>query len=210
MTTCCEADLRAQTEELLVEAVLRGKAVVLELQEEAVRAEDVAILAGKAAGRLPVVDFEGLGDLAAQAGRQADQTLRVLGQVLAVDPGLVVVAVEVRVGDEAAEVLVALPVLRQQDEVEGLAVGLALLVAHAPPGDVRFHADDRPDPPGGRRLYEGHRPVQGPVVGDRHGVEPELRPLFGELVDAPESVQQAELGVEVQVDEVVGGNGHGG
>jgi hypothetical protein len=48
------------------------------------------------------------------------------------------------------------------------------------------------------------------MVGDGHGVEPELGALFGKLVDAPEPVQQAELGVEVQVDEVVGGNGHGG
>ena len=67
------------------------------------------------------------------------------GEVLAVDPGLVVVAVDVGVGDEAAEVLVAGPVLRQQDQVEGLGVGLALLVAHRPAGDVRLDADDRLD-----------------------------------------------------------------
>jgi hypothetical protein len=48
------------------------------------------------------------------------------------------------------------------------------------------------------------------VVRDRHRVKAERGPLFGEVVDAPESVQQAELGVEVQVDEVVGSYGHGG
>ncbi len=130
--------------------------------------------------------------------------------MLVVDPGLVVVALQVRVGDQPAEVLVALPVLGQQDEVEGLAVGLALLVAHAPPGDVRLDADDRLDAPGGGGLDERDRAVKGAVVRDGHGVEAELGALFGKLVDAPEPVQQAELGVEVQVDEVVRGNGHGG
>ena len=133
------------------------------------------VLAGELAGQLPVVDLERLGDLAAEAGREADQALRVLGQVLAVDAGLVVVAVEVGVGDQAAEVLVALPVLGQQDEVEGLAVGLALLVAHAPPGDVGLDADDRLDALGGDGLDERDGPVERAVVGDGHGVEAELR-----------------------------------
>ena len=125
-----------------------------------------------------------------------------------VDAGLVVVALEVGVGDQAAEVLVALPVLREEDQVEGLAVGLAFLVAHASPGDVRFHADDGLDALRLHRLDERHRSVQGAVVRDGHGVEAELGSLFGEVVDAAEAVQQAELGVEMEVDEVVGGYGH--
>jgi len=36
-----------------------------------------------------------------------------------------------------------------------------------------------------------------------------MRPLFGEVVDAAEPVQQAELGVEMQVDEIVRGDSHG-
>ena len=48
-----QADLRRQAEELLVEPALLGQAVVLELEEEAVRAEDVAVLAGQLAGRAP-------------------------------------------------------------------------------------------------------------------------------------------------------------
>jgi len=125
-----------------------------------------------------------------------------------VDAGLVVVAVQVSVGDQTAEVLVALPVLREQDQVEGLAVGLALLVAHAPAGDICLDADDRLDALGRRGLDESDGSVEGAVVGDGHGVEAELRALFGKLVDAPEPVQQAELGVEMQVDEVIRRNGH--
>ena len=104
--------------------------MVLELEEEPVLAEDVAVLAGQLAGELPVLDFERPRDLAVEAGRQADQAFAVPGEVLAVDARLVVVAVDVRVGDEAAQVLVAGPVLGEQDQVERLGVGLALLVGH--------------------------------------------------------------------------------
>ena len=62
-----QADLGGEPEELLVEPALLRQAVVLELEEEAVLAEDVAVLAGDDAGQLPVVDLEGLGDLAAEA-----------------------------------------------------------------------------------------------------------------------------------------------
>ena len=123
-----QADLGRQAQQLLVEPALLGQAVVLELEEEAVLAEDVARTApATLARRLPVVDLERPRDLAVEARRQADQALAVLGEVVAVDARLVVVAVEVRVGDEAAQVLVAGPVLGQQDQVVRLGVGLALL-----------------------------------------------------------------------------------
>ena len=93
--------LRGEPEELLVEPPLLGQSVVLELEEEPVLAEDVAVLAGDAAGELPVVDLERLGDLAAQARRQPDEPRAVLGEVVAVDARLVVVAVEVGVGRRA-------------------------------------------------------------------------------------------------------------
>ena len=99
--------LGRQPEQLLVEPALLGHAVVLELEEEAVLAEDVAVLAGEVPRELPVLDLERLGDLAAEARRQPDQALAVAGQVLAIDARLVVVAVDVGVGDEAAQVLVA-------------------------------------------------------------------------------------------------------
>ena len=107
MTTSGRPTSGREAQQLLVEPALLGEAVVLELEEEAVLAEDVAVLAGDVAGQLPVVDLERLGDLAAEARRQPDQALAVPGEVLAVDPRLVVVAVDVGVGDEPAQVLVA-------------------------------------------------------------------------------------------------------
>ena len=74
MTTSGRPDLRREPQQLLVEPALLGHAVVLELEEEPVLAEDVAVLAGDLAGEVPVLRLERLGDLAAEAG--ADRPTR--------------------------------------------------------------------------------------------------------------------------------------
>ena len=130
--------------------------------------EDVAVLAGQPPGGLPVVDLERLRDLTAEAGGEADQSLGVARQELPVDPRLVVVAVEVGVGQEPAQVLEADEVLREEDEVERLRVGLPLPVAHRSPGDAGLDADDRLDPLGLRSLVERDCAVEG-AAGQRQG-----------------------------------------
>ena len=129
--------------------------------------------------------------------------------MLAVDPGLVVVAVDVGVGDEPAEVPIADIVLREQDQVEGLGVGLALLLGHRPSGDVRLDADDRLDALRDAGLVERDGAVERAVVGDREAVEALGGRRIDEVRDAPEAVQEAELRVDVEMREVVGGNRHG-
>ena len=209
VTTSGRPTCGASSQELLVEPGLLGQAVVLELEEEVVLAEDVAVLAGDVSGQLPVLDLERLRDLAAEAGRQPDQALAVLRQVLAVDARLVVVAVDVGVGDEPAQVLVAGVVLGEEDQVEGLAVGLALLVGHRAAGDVRLHADDRLDPLVLRGLVEGDRAVERAVVRDGHRIHAGGGRRVHQLRDPAEAVEQAELRVDMEVGEVVGGQGHG-
>ena len=131
-------------------------------------------------------------------------------EVLAVDPRLVVVAVDVGVGDEPAQVPVADEVLGEQDQVEGLGVGLALLVGHRPAGDVGLDPDDRLDALGPRRLVEGDGAVERAVVGDRHRIHAQLRRRIDQLGDPAEAVEQAEFGVDVEVREVVRGDGRHG
>ncbi len=200
-----QVELRGETQQLLVEPPLLGQAVVLHLQEEPVLPEDLRVVARDRAGEVPVLDLQGPRDLAVEAGGQADQPVAVLREVLAVDPGLVVVAVDVGVGDQAAEVPVAGQVLGEQDQVEGLGVGLALLVGHRPAGDVGLDADDRLDALVRGRLVERDGAVEGAVVRDREAVEALLPRLVDELRDPPEAVKERELGVRVEVDEVVGG-----
>ena len=205
-----QAGLGREPDELLVEPALLRQPVILELEEEPVATEDVAVLAGQVPGELPVVELERPRDLATEAGRQADQSLAVAGEVVAVDPGLVVVAVEVGVGHQPAEVAVADVVLGQQDEVERLGVGLALLVGHRTAGDVGLDADDRLDPLGGRRLVEGDGAVQRAVIGQGQAVKALLGRRIDQVVDPSQPVEEAELGVDVEVGEVVRGDGRHG
>jgi hypothetical protein len=114
-----------------------------------------------------------------------------------------------RVGDEPAQVLVAGVVLGEKDQVEGLAVGLAFLRGHRPRRHVRLDADDRLDALVLRCLVEGDRAVQRPVIGQRHRVHALRRCRVHQFGDPSEAVEQAELGVDVEVDEIVGREGHG-
>ena len=59
-----------------------------------------------------------------QAAREADEALGVLGQQLLVDPGPVVEALEVRVGDQLQQVPVARLVLGEEREVAVLLLVL--------------------------------------------------------------------------------------
>ena len=104
-----------------------------------------------------------------------------LREVVAVDARLVVVPVEVRVGDDPAEVAVAGPVLREQDQVVRLGVGLALAVGHRAPRDVRLDADDRLDVPVTAGLVERDGAVERAVVGQRERVEAQRRGLADQL-----------------------------
>ena len=94
--------------------------------------------------------------------------------------------------------------------MEGLRVGLALLLGHRPPGDVGLDTEDRLDPAGLARLVEGHGPVEGAVIGQGEAVESLLGGRIDEVRDPPQPVEQAELGVDVEVGEVIGSQGRHG
>ena len=164
------------------------------------------VLAGDGPGEVPVVDLEGARDLAVEARRQADQALAVLREVLAVDARLVVVAVDVGVGDEPAQVPVAGEVARRGgSRWKGWASALPSLSVI----DRRATYVSTPMiglmPFVRRRLVERDRAVQGAVVGQGEAVEALRARLVDEVGDPPEPVEQAELGVRVEVDEVVRG-----
>ena len=122
-----QPDLGGEAEQLLVEPPLLGQAVVLELEVEAVRPKMSRYSPASRRATSQSLGLERARDLAVEAGRQADQALAVAGEMLAVDAGLVVVAVDVRVGDEAAQVLVAGPVLASRIRWKGWASALPSL-----------------------------------------------------------------------------------
>jgi len=95
-------------------------------------------------------------------------------------------------------------VLGQQDHVVVVGVGLAFLVGHAAGGDVGLDADDRLDAGLLGGGVERDDPVHAAVVGQRHCRHPLVGDALRHLADAGEAVEQAELGVNVKVDEVAG------
>ena len=104
-----------------VDRLVVGVAVVLQLQE-VVLAEDVAVPAGGLRARARDHLRGWPRRLAAVARAQRDQALGVLGQQRAIDARLVVVALEAGARDQLDQVLVAVEVLGQQDQVEVVAV----------------------------------------------------------------------------------------
>ena len=110
--------------------------------------------------------------LSARTPRQEDETLAVLLQEVAVDTGLVVVPLEVRLRDELDEVAVPSLVLREGGQVVPLLV-VRRAVEPAPQRHVQLAADDRLDARRRRRLVEIDCPVQPAVVRDRQAVHPQ-------------------------------------
>ena len=143
-----------------------------------------------------VAGKDGARDLTRHAGGAADQALVVLLQHLMADAGTVVHALDVRRGHDLHEVLVALVVLRQQDQVV-IALLLHPVVPHR---HVRLAPDDRLH----RRmllrvLEELLHSVHVPMVRDRQPGHPELLGAVEQVVDGRLAVQDGILGMYVQM-----------
>ena len=199
------------------------EAVVHQLEEVVVPAEDVLVVRGDLPGRVVVAVAQVHLHLAGRAAGRADQALAVLGQQLAVDARLLEEAVAPGAGAEPEEVVHPLGRLAEQrhvrvgaaraDVVGAAAVEVdALALEAADVGrEVGLDADDRLDPGVLGLLVELVGPEHVAVVGHRHRRHPELRRPLGQLRQPRRTVEHGVLGVHVQVDErVLTGHGSGG
>ncbi len=203
-------DHRAQPEVLgqLLEprpvAGLLGDAVVHLLDEEPVGAEDVAHPRQRGRRRRLVVLHEELVGLATEAAGQHDQAGAVLLEQLVVDARLVPVALEVGPGRELDQVVVADVVHGERRQVVVAVPHRGpCLVAPRPVGEVGLHAEDRLDAgalPGPEELREAEEVA---VIGGGDRRHPVPGALGEQLVDAGGAVEHGELGVHVEVDELV-------
>ena len=123
-----------------------------------------------------------------------------------VHPGSDVEALQVGHADHVAEVAVALLVPAEEDQVAALGVQPVDLVRAPPPGrgHIDLTADDGLDPLPLAGPVEVHRAVHHAVVRDGHGALPQLPHPLGQTVDAAEAVQEAVLGVDVEMDKAHG------
>ena len=177
-------------------------ALVLHLEEEVARAEDVAIGRRRLERLARLIGPKPGRHLALQAAAQADQPLRVRGEQLLVDARLVVEPVRVARRDELDEVVKALVRLREQHEMVGRLARRARSIGAAAGRDVDLAAEDRLDAALPRLVVERHGREHVAVLGDRHGRHLQLGGPIEQLADPARAVEQRELRVQVQVDEL--------
>ena len=148
-------------------------------------------------------------DLALKAGRKADQAARVGAKGLLVDAGLIVETLHVGDGVDLREVEVALLVLGKQHEV---VVGHAGVAAGAVGFgvDVDLAPDDGLDSLGFAGLVEIDCAVHDAVVGHGDGVHAQFFGAQDERLDVAGPVEQAVLGMEVEMNERLGHVRHPG
>ena len=205
-----DAGLPRQPDQLGQHRLVLGQAVVLQFNVVAVGPEQVPVPEGGGFGPLVIAGQQGLGHLAGQAGRQADQPLVVLFQQLLVHPGLGVKALGEGGRHHLDQVLVAGLVFAQQDQVV-VAVHLVDLVEAGAGGHIDLAPDDGLDAGLFGRLVKLHAAVHHPVVGAGDGGLAALSDPLHQPVDPAGAVQQAVLGVDVQMDKALrrGGLAHG-
>jgi hypothetical protein len=174
----------------------------LQLQVVVAGAEDVPKLPGGLLGARRVPAHRLLRDLALEAAGEGDDPRGVLAQVGLVDARLVVEPLEVGGRGQLHQGAVAGLVAGEQRQVIGRVPGAAAFLAHVPRGDVELAAEDRLDAGLHRVGVEVDDPVHLPVVGDRDGGHVERGGLLRQLRNEDHPVQQAVLGVHVQVHEV--------
>ena len=157
-------------------------AVVVHLEEEIFRAQDIAKIGCALPGLGEVIGLDRHVDLALEAAAQPDQSARMFREQLLIDPRLVMKTIEMRDRDHLHEVAVAGLVPRQQGEMIG---GIALVrraIFHLARGHVGLATDDRFEPGFRRFLVKLDCAVEIPVVGDRDCRHPEFLRFFHQLL----------------------------
>lgn len=210
-----DAELLADLQEAVADPALDLDAVVHQLQEVPVLAEDVLVLGGRLQGLVELAEAQPGLELSGGAAGGGDEPLGPLGDGLLVHARpLLEPALGVRVRGEPEEVVQARPVGRpdrlvrvttRTGHVVALLVGLTPLdLALVAPGlrsDVRLDADDRRDARLLRRVEEVIRPVEVAVVA--HGDMGHAHFIAGieHVLEPRGTVQQRVLGMDVQVRE---------
>ena len=193
--------------------------VVLDFEEEILRAVDVAELLEALFRLVLAIGEEQFVDLAVDTTAEADDALRILAQQVFIDARPIPLAVQMRLGDEFAEIVEAFIRLREQREVRGaFATGDLLLFMHGAGREVDLAAEDGLHllrellGRGFFALFElrlrfagGHvevdRAVEIPVVRDGHRRHLILLRLLNHLINPHRAVEQRVVGVQMEMDE---------
>ena len=197
-----QLQLGGHLHQALVDDVLLRDGVLLQLDIVA-PGEQLAVPAGGGDGILHPAAAALHGHLALEAGRHGDQPLGAPREQFAVDAGPVVEALLVAGRGQVGQVLVALHVLAEQDQVVGrVGDALGVLGKARLRRQVELAADDRLDAGLLALQVELGGAEHVAVVGHGHRRHVQFLGLGDQVVEADGAVQQGILGVEVEVDEI--------
>ena len=133
--------------------------------------------------------------------RQADQAVTVRFEQFLIDARFIVETIQICGGGHLHQILKPSAVHRQQCEmIAGLFHRGRFFVGAATRGNVGFVSKHGVDPvsfAGGVKL---DRPVQVAVIGDRQRIRSAVFDLLNQVGNAVGSVEQAEMGVAMQMD----------
>ena len=182
------------------------QSVVLDLDEEVPFSEGLVAPHRQVLGLGHAIVQQQLREFRTNASREANQPLAVLCKNFLVDPGLVVIALEIRSRRESQQIAKADAVVREQGEV----IGIPLVARPARAGrpisslagrDVCFHTHDRHN---SRRLglaekLDGAEEIA--VIGERHRGHPQRLDPIDQVGDLALTVEQAVMAVTVKMYE---------
>ena len=176
-----------------VHLLLVGDTVVLELQIQMLRAEDIRKLQGIGLGVFILAVAQPAGDLACQTRRQGDKPFAVAAQQFQIDTGLDVKALRPAGRHQVGKVPIALLVFAQQHQMAALGVELMDLVEPGPAlgRHIDLAADDGLDALRLAGTVKVDGAVHDAVVRDGAGVLPHGLDDPRQVPDAAGAVQKA-------------------
>src|ERR1700686_1686356 len=188
-----------------MDSVFHLQALILNLKEEVLFAEKVAIETGRRPRRVIVPFHQPLGHFALQTSGKPDQPPRVLSQKFLAHPRLVVEAMQGGFRRDLHQVAIAFFVFGEHQQVViSIAVGwsasddVVVLLA-----DIEFASHDRFDPDLVRGIYEMHRAKNVAMVGHGHRGHVQFMNPVNKFLDVASAVDQRVIAMEMQVDELI-------
>ena len=189
---------------------LLGHLVGLDFQVKAIVVKDGGQLHGSLSGLLPAPLSKKPWDHALETGGKGDETPVVFSKEIQIDPGVIVKAFQMSQGHQAVEVAVPLFIHDEQDQVMGggSPAGRCGPVLPALRGHVDLASQDGVNAGFSGCLKVLNRAEDVAVIRDGYGLHTQMDRPFLEPRNGDGAVQEAELGVDVQMDER-GGVWHG-
>ena len=193
--------LLVNPEQALVDDCLVPDAVILQLQIEVVRAEDVGQFQGVGLGVFVFPVPQHSGNLSGKAGREGNEAAAVLPQKVQVNPGLDIKALRPGHGYHIGEIAVSLLILTQQNHVAALRIKFMNLVKPGPPlgGHIDLTADDGLDALGQTGAIKINDAIHNAVVCDGTGGLPHLFDGFRQIPNPAGTVQKAVFSMDMQM-----------